>query len=68
MIIDKLIDFKTEVVAYGGKIIRITLDRKGNEALRNELTIPEAHSEMLLGIIIDQIEECPTCGKSIGAV
>ena len=66
MIIDKLIDFKMEVVKRGGKIIRITLDKEGNKQLRNELPDTEtSHSKMILGIVIDQIKECPTCGQNI---
>lgn len=63
MIYEKLLEFKTEIEARCGKVVRITLDKKGNEALRNELPVPSACKNELFGILIDQVSECPTCGQ-----
>ncbi len=62
MITDRIIELKSEIEASCGKIVRITLDKKAHRTLRNELTACES---MVLGIIIDVVRECPTCGKLI---
>lgn len=65
MIYQKLLELKAEVEGQCGRIIHITFDKKGNETLRNELDASVSCSKMLFGIIIDQVEECPTCGQII---
>ena len=65
MIYEKILELRAEVEACCGKIIRITFDKEGNRALRNELAVPTACDKMLYGIVIDQVKECPTCGQDI---
>lgn len=65
-ITNKLLELKAEVNAQCGNIVKITFDKAGNEALRNELGIPVSCSKIVFGIVIDQIKECPTCGQKIG--
>lgn len=65
MILRKIAELKQEVEACRGKIIRITFDKEGNEAFRNELSTPLCAEKMVLGIVIDQIRECPTCGQTL---
>lgn len=62
MIYQKLLELKAEIESQCGKIVRITFDKKGNEAFRDELDASVSCSRMLFGIIIDQVKECPTCG------
>ena len=64
MIHEKLLELKAEIEANCGKIIRITLDKKANKALRDEFTVPTACGKTIFGIVIDQAHECPTCGQT----
>ncbi len=66
MIADKILSLRQELASHCGSIIRITLDKEGNRALRNELIVPfDACKGKLFGIIIDQVEDCPTCGQAL---
>ena len=65
MIYENLLALKEAFARGGGKVVRITLDKEGNSALRNELDVSVACSKMLFGIIVDQTKECPTCGQEI---
>ncbi|KKK80287.1 hypothetical protein LCGC14_2825030 [marine sediment metagenome] len=64
-IYEELLAFRGAIVEAGGRIVRITLDREGNKALRNELEMPLGCSDILYGIVIDQAKECPVCGQEI---
>ena len=63
-IVDKILGFKTEIEICGGKIIRITLDEEGRTALRREFR-GWLDGDMVFGIIIDKVEECPTSGQEM---
>ena len=65
MIYEKLLELKMEVEACRGKVVRITLDKEGNEALRSELSASVGSTKTLYGIVIDRAKECPTCGKTM---
>lgn len=63
--IAEILALRREAESQGGKVIRITLDKEGNKALRNELSVPASCKHKVLGIIIDQVAECPACGQEI---
>lgn len=65
MIYEKLLEFKAEIEASCGKIVRITLDKKGNKALRDELAVSLSSSKIVFGIVIDEVKKCPTCGQNL---
>ncbi len=62
---NSLLAFREAVIAEGGMVVRITLDKKGNEVLRNEFSVPVACSTTLFGIVVDVAKECPTCGQTV---
>jgi len=64
-IYEHLLAFTSAIMAQKGNVIRITLDEKGNEALRNEVDVSVACSKRLFGVVIDVAKTCPTCGQNI---
>ena len=66
MIHKRILELKTEVEACCGKVVRVTLDKKGIEALENELPVTMGGiTTIVFGILIDQAEKCPTCGQNM---
>ena len=65
VIIEGLLALKEAVEAEEGHIIYIGLDKKGNEALRNELDVSVSCSKRLLGIVIEVAQKCSVCGQDI---
>ena len=64
-IYEELLTLREAVVEKGGKVIRVTLDKKGSEILRKELEAPLGCMDRLCGMVIDQAKDCPTCGHGV---
>jgi hypothetical protein len=74
-IYESLLAFQAAIVAQEGKIVIITLDKKGYKALQGEIDelvhspsigdYPRADSRRLFGIVVEVVKECPTCGQNM---
>lgn len=54
-ITNALLQLRQRFMEHGGSIIQITLDKNANEALRNEICVPEACGKMLFGIVVGKV-------------